>query len=318
MAARRLRLAPLFVLVAITPLRLLAGGDIVFENGFDPFYGFEIQTPDIAVAPGEEANWCYYFRSPNADAIGVKRWSSTMEGGMHHLILFETISAGAPIDRQPPGTLTKIPCGFEGSGNAYWMYAAHDASAELVLPTDDGSGTPLAAEVAPTQTFFLQMYVLNLTELPFTTSAHVKAEALAPSTPYTKTASYITTATSFSIGPGAVGQSVQNTCPTPPGVKFWWLSTRTHQYAQEAKILDGATTLLVTSDWEHPTIATYAAPDFYTFSASGLTYRCTYNNPNGFPLQPGESETSNESCIGIGYFFPATQPYFCLNSLGPS
>jgi hypothetical protein len=313
----RRRFALIFAL--LLPLPLHAGSDIVFQNGFDPHYGFEVQTPDITVPPGGEASYCYYFHAPNTTTLGVKRWASTMATGMHHLILFATYDGSwNPSDRQPPGTLTQSPCGLgDGTGNAGWVYAAHDLSQELVLPTDDGLGTPLAVDVAAGQPLFLQMYILNVTDQPVTTSALLQADALAPGDAYTKTATYLTYNANISIAPNAVGATAQQTCATPVGAKFWWLSTRTHLHASSSQISDATSPLVVSSDWEHPAAATFGPPAFYAFSPAGLTYRCVYDNPGNMAIHDGESEATDEACIGIGYFFPATRPSLCFNNVGP-
>jgi hypothetical protein len=296
-----------------------ASSDLVFANGFEPYYGFTVATPGIEVAPGTSATYCYYFHSPNTSTLGVKRWASTMTPGVHHLILFATYDTNwNPSERQPPGSLTQIPCGFdEGGGNAAWVYAAHDPAQELLLPTDDGSGTPLAVEVTPSQPMFVQMYVLNNGANPLTASALLMADALAPADNYTKSATYLAANLTFSIPTPASGFPVQQTCMAPPGAKFWWFSTRTHHFAVESRIQDASSPLVVSTDWEHPATATFGPPAFYSFSASGMTYRCSYDNPTGAPIHSGESETSNEACIGVGYFFPAARPSLCINDLGP-
>jgi len=317
----------LLATLAVAPRPLHAGDDEVFRNGFEicdggpgtpGCPGFQVQTPEITVAPGEEGSYCYYFLAPNTDTIGIRRWASTMSAGMHHLILYATYDSNwNPAERQPPGTLTQGSCGLFDGGFAGWVYAAHDTTQELVLPPDDGAGSPVAVEVLPNQPLVLQIYIPNASVDPITASALLEAEALAPATEFTKTATYVTTAISFLIPPNTAAYTVEQTCATPPDVKFWWLSTRTHHFAKSATVRDDATTLLVTSDWEHPTQATYDPPGFYAFSASGLTYECIYNNPTGNPIAFGESESSDETCMAIGYFFPATRPMFCLDSLGP-
>jgi hypothetical protein len=238
---------------------------------------------------------------------------------MHHLILYATYDSNwNPAERQPPGTLTPGSCDlFGGGGFAGWVYAAHEAAQELVLPPDDGAGSPLAVEVLPDQPFALQMYIPNASVDPITASARLEAEALAPATEFTKTATYVTTIISLLIPPNTASYTVQETCATPPDVKFWWLSTRTHHFATSASVSDDSTTLLVTADWEHPTQATYDPPGFYEFSTSGLTYECVYSNPTGSPIASGESETTDEACMAIGYFFPATRPMLCVDSTGP-
>jgi hypothetical protein len=296
-----------------------AGSDLIFANGFEPHLGFELATPGIVVPAQTSATYCYYFRAPNTSTLGIKRWASTMSPGMHHLILFATYDSGwNPSERQPPGSLTQIPCGFsEGGGNAAWVFAAHDPLEELVLPTDDGSGTPLAVEVMPSQPMFVQMYVRNSGSTPLTASAVLTADALAPADTYTKSATYLAANLTFSIPAPAAGFPAQQTCAVPAAAKFWWFSTRTHHFATESRIEDAGSPLVVSTDWQHPASMTFDPPAFHSFPASGMTYRCTYDNPTGAPIHAGEDEESNEACIGVGYFFPAARPSLCINDLGP-
>lgn len=293
-----------------------AASDVVFRNGFDS--GFQIQTPEMTVAPGEETTYCYYFRAPNAGATGVRRWSSLMQPGMPRLILFAAHDGNwQPLELQPPETLTQASCGMGiGSNNTAWIYAAHDPVSELAFPTDDGNDSPLVAELQPNQPIYLQMRVSNPGVAPLTTSALLEAESLGSDTAYTKSASYLTVNTNIHVPP-LTNATVTATCAVPSNVRFWWLSTRTHRFATLAEIADAASGLVVSHDWAHPAIAQFAAPGFYSFSPSGMTYRCTYGNPTPSPISFGESETSDETCMGIGYFFPAVHSATCVNSTGP-
>lgn len=309
LACTRFAFAFVAVVAATWSLRA-AAGDALFEHGFDP--GFRIQTPDIVTAPGEPGTWCYFFRAPETGAMGIRKWTSSMGAHTHHLILYATYDTDwNPLERQPAGTLVN-GCGDQEDGYGAWLYAAHSPHERLVLPADDGGGLPLGMEILPGQPLLLQMYVINQTA-PITTSASLHAEALAGA--YTKTATYQTINDSLEIPPGT--SSHTQTCAVPPDVKFWRLSTRTHQYAIESRIEDAGSPLVVATDWQHPAAATFAAPDFHAFSPDGLTYSCTYANPTGSPIQYGGSEESEEVCIGIGHFFPATRPALCVNSLGP-
>jgi len=286
-------------------------GDAVFQDGFEP--GFQILTPEIVVAPGEEVTWCYYVRTPNSATLGVQRWSSTMRAGMQQLILFGTYDSGWNVSEwQPEGTLTNSACSLGGAGGfAGWMYAAHDLFDSLDIPADDGSGTPLAIEVLPNQPVFVQMHLVNLTDAPLTASALVKAEALVPATPFTKTSTFLADNINISI-PAMGTATVPEICPTPASTKFWYLTTRTHKFATEAKISDGASDLVVTTDWEHPASIAYVTPNFHAF-ATGMSYACSYTNPNNFSIHAGDSEQTDEACMAIGYFFPALHPAICFN-----
>lgn len=74
------------------------------------------------------------------------------------------------------------------------------------------------------------------------------------------------------------------------------------------------------TDWEHPGAKTWMASPFYTFASGKLTYECTYDNTGSnaaSTVVSGPSAETNEMCMATGYYFPATKPLICLNSLGP-
>lgn len=315
---------------------LLAGGILVFADGFEannsclwgtgtptcPGPGFQIETPEILVGPGEETTYCYYFQAPNDSTLGVRRWALTLGSVAHDVTLYATYDASSlPADRQLPGTLSATDCGFLDSGatgtTANWIYAAHDPFAELILPADDGTGTPLAVEILAGQPMFLEMHFINPTGASIANTVRLDAEAHEVAVAYTKTASYYTYYNSLNIPPSSTGTTFSGTCAAPPGVKFWLLTTNTHKFASLVTLKDGAAPLLTTSDWEQPTIGTFPGPTFYTFSVSGLTYECTFDNPTGSTINSGNSRTTDENCVGIGYFFPATEPLLCIDNTGP-
>lgn len=326
---RRRRIATL--LGALAALSSAASADTIFADGFESggscewgfgtatCPGFEIQTPAVEIPPGEEHTYCYFFQTPNTAAQAIRRWSARLDAGVHHAILYATFdSSWDPLDVQPPGTLTEAPCGYSiVGGYAAWLYAAHAPTAELVLPGDDGSGLPLAAEIAAGQPAYLRIRFVNPGSEPISPTVFLGAEALPAATSYTSTATYVTYNGSISIPPLALGDVETQTCAVPAGVEFWRLSTYTHRQAIEAELRDGASPLVVSTDWEHPTDLTFSTSPFYEFSASGLTYECTFNNTGAGTITAGDDEAVDEVCMGIGYFFPAPRAMFCFNSIGP-
>lgn len=317
-------------LVALPSPPLRAGGDPVFSDDFEAgdtcgwgagsaaCPGFQISSPDVAIDPGEEITYCYYVRTPNAAAIGIKRWELTLGPTVHDAALFATYDfAGDPADRQPPGTMASTDCGLLAAGTrANWVFGAHASGQELLMPTDDGAGSPLAMEVLADQPMFLRIHFMNLTDTAIVDAVTLMAEALPAATSYTPTASYMTYSTDISVGAGQTGSST-HTCGVPPGVQFWWLSTETHKFATQTKLQDGAVVLLTNTDWEAPVIATYSAPTFLDITAiGGLTYHCEYQNFTGGVVVTGDGP-NDENCSAIGYFFPATQSYICFNNTTP-
>lgn len=280
--------------------------------------GFTITSPPLEVEPGQEVTYCYYFRTPNQAAAGIRRWQLTTGATVHDAAVFATYDfSGNPADREPPGTFANVNCGFLNVGTrANWVFGVHASGEELLMPADDGSGSPLAMEVLADQSMFLRIHFMNLTDTAVVDSVTLTAESLSAAASYTKTASYMTYHTNISIGAGQSG-SVTATCGVPAGVEFWWLSTETHQFGTQTKLQDGAVVLVTSTDWQSPVIATYSAPTFLDINAvGGLTYHCEYQNFTGGVVVTGDGP-GDENCIAIGYFFPATQPYICFNSTTP-
>lgn len=317
-------------LLALTLQPLLAGDQPVFSDDFEAgdscrwgagsaaCPGFQIESPGVAIGLGEEITYCYYFRTPNAAAMGIRRWAMTLGPTVHDAALFATYDfAGDPADRQPPGTMASADCGLQAAGTrAKWVFGAHASGEELLMPTDDGTGSPLAMEVLADQPMFLRIHFINLTDTATVDGVTLMAEALPAATSYTPTASYMTYSTDISVGAGQTGSNT-HTCGVPPAVNFWWLSTETHKFATQTKLQDGAVVLQTNTDWQAPAISTYPAPGFLDITAiGGLTYHCEYNNFSGHALQTGDGP-ENEICSAIGYFFPATQPYICFNNSTP-
>ena len=280
-----------------------------------PDRGFRITSPDITIEPGQEITYCYYFRTPNTEKLAVKQWKSEMTPGSHHMIMYTTTT-----DAKPVGTVSSDECGF-GSGGATnipkWTYSAQTPSATIPLPTDDGTGKPLAQEIAPNTAGFFQMHYLNATDEPIQAHVVLDAYALEASDVYTATAPFITFKANITIPPDAIGDVESDTCATPAGAKFWMMSTHAHKQAVKTRVLDAGAEVFMSTDWEHPDARMFMTPsEFYTFGTNKLTYECTYDNTgsnHSSEVTTGDSAQFDEMCMASGYFFPATKPKFCVN-----
>jgi len=266
--------------------------------------------------PGQEVTYCYYFHTPNTGTLGIKKWTSDMTPGSHHMIYFFG-NASQPAD----GTLDPSGnCGGGGLQAPIWIYAAQTPTADMPMPTDDGAGKPLGMNVPANQPGYFQMHYLNASDTPL--MVHVKLDAYAydAGTAYTQTAAYITYNNSINIGPHATGVVETQTCNTPAGSKFWLVSTHAHKQAVKTEILDGSTSVFSSTDWEHPGVKAWGATPYFSFASGKMTYSCTYDNTGtnaNNTITSGQSAQTNEMCMGTGYFFPATKPMFCLDSQGP-
>jgi hypothetical protein len=281
--------------------------------------GFTITSIDVSIAPGQEITRCFFFRTPNTELFAMKRWSSEMTAGSHHMIMFLT----GDTDVGTPGTVSDQDCGGVGNvgpsgGAPSWTYAAQTPTAELALPADDGTGKPLAQEIPPNTAGFIQMHYLNATDAAV--NAHVKlvGEAYDTGTVYTKTAPFVTYDGNITIGANEVGHVETTSCSTPPGVKFWLMSTHAHKQAVHTEVRDGTTVMVSSEDWEHPTVAEFNASPFFTFASGTLTWSCTYDNTGDnstHSIKAGPSAATDEMCMASGYYFPGDQSRFCFNSI---
>jgi hypothetical protein len=278
-----------------------------------PAQGFQIKSPEIEIDPGQNVPYCYYFRTPNDVPLAVKRFTSSMRDVNRQLIVFTTTTqAGLPVDIAPPGTVQVIDCNVLGTFNAipHWLYETTDKNGELAMPDDDGAGNPLAMEIAPNSSGFLLMHHHNTTAVPQKGQVTVNFEAL-DSPVYTRTETFMATNSLINVPPHTTDDIESRSCDVPAGAKFWSLTTHTHKYAKRSSVQENTDVIFATTDWTNPGATTWPTPPFFGFATNRMTTTCTYDNPNGFTVRTGGSYQSEEQCVAVGYFFPATKPLQC-------
>jgi len=276
-----------------------------------------IESPDITIDPGQEITYCWYFRTPNTRSLAIKHWQSTMTSGSHHMIMYTSAT-----DIMTPGTVSAVNCGVGGSNFPVWTYSAQTPENDLELPADDGTGKPVAMEIPPNQAGFFQMHYNNRGDTAIKAHVVVTADALPEGTAYTRTAAYVTFNSMISIPPNTApnpGDTESMTCNVSPASKFWLMTTHSHKQAVHTDVKDGTaaagTTVVDSTTWEHPTVQRWTAP-YYSFGTGKLTYECTYfNSSTTRTITTGDSAQTDEMCMASGYFFPATKPVFCYNTI---
>jgi hypothetical protein len=273
-----------------------------------------VQSTDVMINAGQEITECYYFHTPNTTTDLVTAWSSHITPGSHHMIMFWGSS-----DQPADGTIDQN-CGLGGASTSIpvWVYATQTPDEMLQIPTDDGTGTPLAQPVLANQPAVFQMHYLNESDSALMAHVEISAYTLPAGSKYTETDAYVTYNANISIGPGAVGTVATDTCTTPTGGKFWTVSTHSHKQSVETDIKDDTGAMIFQStDWQHPGTTNWNTTPFYQFPNDSLTIDCTYDNndpsdPNSTTtIHDGQSAQTNEMCMATGYFFPATGAQFC-------
>jgi hypothetical protein len=276
---------------------------------------FEIQSSPFTLAPGEESTKCFYFTTSNLESVAITKWVSDMSAGSHHMIMFRTFTGSQP----PDGTIDEN-CGGDGiSVPVFGTQIPHD---EVAFPKDDGNGRPLAQLIESQSKGYFQMHYFNSSDQPLTTQVSLKAYALpqdvADNLEYTRTDVFATYNADIRIPPGATNHVVSATCPVTDG-KFFTLSTHAHKQAISTRVAEGANTVFLSNDWEHPGAAAFDAPTFYEFTSGKLTWECTYMNTGdnaGRTITDGQSARTDEMCMATGYYFPAIGVKGCFMSGG--
>jgi len=295
------------------------GSTMTSDGGLPPpLHGFQIIGPTVEVAAGTEVTFCYYFRTPNASDLAIKQWASRMTGGGHHMVVYFTRS-----DQQAPGTLSASKCGFYANGvGPVWTYAAVDSDHEAALPADDGNGLPVAQIVKAGQSGFIEMHFQNSTDAVLRPHVELNAYAYADGVQVTHAAPFVTYNTQIDLAPAVNAVTpttgmVTGSCKVTSDAKFYLLSTHTHKQGIHAYIRDGASTVFTAASWDHPGERRWDSPPFQGFATGSLGYQCDYSNPNSYRIEDGDDMATDETCMAIGYYFPAADDngHLCVDSV---
>jgi hypothetical protein len=199
-----------------------------------------------------------------------------------------------------------------GKANAipHWLYETTEKNGELAMPDDDGAGNPLAMEIPPNSSGFLLMHHHNTTTEPQKGQVTVNFEAL-DSPVYTRTETFTSTNGQINVPQYTSNDVESRSCDVPAGAQFWSLTTHTHKFAKRSSVHENASLIFETTDWANPGAVTWPTPPFFSFATNRMTTTCTYDNPYGYTLRTGGSYQSEEQCVAVGYFFPATKPLQC-------
>jgi hypothetical protein len=269
--------------------------------------GIQIATPPgaITVQPNQEQFLCFYKTLPNNATIEVGKIQSYMtQNSSHHFIAYQVGGGGlAGGTKMADGTLQQ--CAF---GGGTWMYATSVSGEIIEMDMPSGVGLPMAAGTQ----IMLNMHFINTGTTPV--KPQVKLNLMYAQNVQYQAAAMVSFNTGINIpaasplGPGK--QTVGGTCSAPVGSKFFAMTTHTHKHAVESKVnyISGGTTtnIVDTTDWEHPDVGLWNAPNFLTVKAGdSFTYSCAYTNTTNSPVTVGETAATNEMCMSIGYYFPA-------------
>jgi hypothetical protein len=307
------------------------------NGGTDPKASFTQSTPALDNAPGGEITYCYYFHLPPTQQL-IKKFKATLPPNVVDATLFITETPA-----YPDGTLSTANCSYTagGSGGGFYVptfvYRAVPTGTgtdEMTLPSDDGTGKPVAIRIDPNQPAFLQVHLFNTTTVTVTESVKIEGFSYDVGTDTTLAGAFVVLNTFINIPPGTSVSpglaSASGSCAIPRDWNFFRMTVAANKQAVHTSVKDGTTTLVALDDTRSskpvvPLINTWATPNFFKFKADTnpftnqkFSYRCDYSNPNNYSIHQGYSMETDEQCMAFSYYFPNTHPLqiatLCLNS----
>ena len=293
---------------------MTADDDMTGDDGVtSPDPAFTIESGEFQLQPGEEFTKCMYFTMPNTERVAVHKWVSDLTPGSHHMIMYQTLTG----DQPPDGTVDDCTQGV--SVPIYGTQIQHE---EVAFPDDDGTGRPIAQDIAAGTKGYFQMHYFNSTDQVLTAHVTVTAYGLLPEIAahagnYTKADLFATYNNDIAVPPHALNYVVSATCPAVDA-SYIQMSTHSHKQSVATDVKDGDTMVVQSDDWEHPTIERFDQP-FFHFESGQVTWECTYTNMadnQDKTVYAGQSAVTNEMCMAIGYYFPAAGPKGCILDSG--
>jgi hypothetical protein len=275
------------------------GGDL------QPGSGVQIVTKDLVVPANSEVFRCYRVTLPGSAEAKVQRFVSRLVPGTQQRFTLYRSSDVPPVG----GAWQNSSC----TGGSSWLYAARAPDYELALPAG------VAMTLAARQSLAFDTQYLNSTSQPITVRIAINLHFV--SGPTQEADALVAFHTGISVAPDGGVQSVSATCTPGPGAKFFSMTVHTHQYATEAvlgrRLANGTPgeTFVQTADWRSPAELRRSSEPFVTFApGEQLTYGCSYLNTRMARLLVGTSFVTNEQCMAISYFFPASAAGSCSGS----
>jgi hypothetical protein len=269
--------------------------------------GFQIVTKEWVVLPGQEVFNCYYASSPVDAVVKVNRFVSKMvSAGQQRFTLYRDNGGTTP-----EGTLLDRGC-TSGFGGRDWLLATSQRDYDFPMPNG------VAMTLGPRERIKFDTHYLNSGPQPVTVKIAVNLYFTSGTTQEAQAL------VSFHLGirvPANGGtQTVSETCTPGAGARFFSMSTHTHQHATQALLRrqngSPAEIFVQTDDWQRPDEKRWLVEPFATFAAGEkFVYSCSYRNPLQGVMTVGTAFSSNEQCMAITYFFPASAAGSCAGGL---
>jgi hypothetical protein len=265
--------------------------------------GVQITTSMFDLPAGAEAFTCYHSEIPVDGEIDVRYYESVMAKGSHHFILYKNDG-----DTSPLGTMDQSGCLANPQGQN-WVYSSAQPHIDLQIPEG------VAIVLGSRQRVVFDMHYINTTQE--TLHAQVSLNVLFAKGTFQKAASLISYNGGIFI-PANGTQTVGGDCTPGAGAKFFYMLTHTHRrgiLATITRVLANGQMgeeLVKSTNWEIPQEKKWLTAPYLTFQpGETFHYSCDYQNDLDQVVTAGPSAATNEMCMAITYYFPASAGGSC-------
>jgi hypothetical protein len=267
----------------------------------------------IPVTPGEEFVKCVEVKLGNTEDVWVRRISSAIAPGSHHLIVYR-LPDGAQENPQPFTCRSFEPI----LSGAVPLYIAQTLQNELPFPDD------VALKFKAGAVIRIEAHYINAN--PTDTimgSGLVEIDTVSAQAAYTEADLLFygpydidipAHSTNYYI-PQVNGQASFYYGNVPPGIQVFGLTSHTHQLGVDFQIEkstggDPGDLLLQNQDWNNPPLKLFSPPVPFE-RGQGLRWTCGYTNPTDQDVTFGES-AYDEMCFLWAYYFPSRGFQVCI------
>jgi hypothetical protein len=269
-----------------------------------PAHGLQIGTPEFAVPPGQERQWCYYFKLPSDVDLDVVRFEIRFLPGSHHMNLFQT-------DRDVPDhdedCFEKMPfTSVENPHGVDLVVGSQSASLDWSLPPG------VAFRLKAHRQLVLQTHYVNAAT-QVTPSGHGKVLINLVTEPdASKVTAHMGTMFANNVNihiPPRSSRTFSTTCGLPKAVKLAALTGHFHSRGRVFSVNlapDGANPtdeIYRSRAWDEPPFRILDQPIDIP-AGGGLYYTCDFQNRTDLDVKFGPRVDTDEHCNLFAYIYP--------------
>jgi len=257
-------------------------------SGGDDENTVTITLDPFEVLPGEEVYKCQNFANPYGQDAKISKFESHMTGGSHHLLLFY----GGDGEN---GELQDCS-GLEFAPTPYSTQLPDDS---VAFPEGVAAALPASTGIR------LQSHYLNVTPDPITAQVEVKLHRADDGTVTDIAGVMFVVQPDIQVAPHST-EVVSYDCNIPKDMKVMKASSHMHKHGTSFTSTVDGVPLYDTDTWDEPAPG-YFDPPMELEEGAPLHFECTFQNDTSETLTFGESAGSNEMCILVASYYPASE-----------